>query len=68
MIDLNDAGLLREHLAQELAEWIESGFFSSTRAARWRRLTERLARMTGISRDEIVRDLREDAEALECES
>ena len=60
----DDAGRLREDLAAELVLWRYEGLVPSHRAERFHRLVGRLARLTGLSRDDVYRDLCHDADAI----
>lgn len=62
-----DAGERREFLAAELAEWIEVGFWDFHRAEIFRRRVRRLARSIDAMHDEVMADLRADAEAILAE-
>jgi len=59
-----DAGEQCEFLAEEFADWTEVGFWSTPRAATFRRRAKILARSVGISRFELMDALRADAEAI----
>ncbi len=63
----HDAGRMREELAAELAEWREAGYWSPHRARRFHRRVRLLARLTGLSRDEVYADLQADADAMAAE-
>lgn len=59
-----DAGLLRIHLAQRLADWKESRFVPLREASTFRRLTRQLARITRQSVAQVERELEREAEEL----
>ena len=59
-----DAGQLREQLAYDLADWQAAEFKSSEFANRFHRRVATLSRMTGFTKQEVMADLREDAEQL----
>ena len=61
-----DAGLLREHLASELARWRAEGFWSPSQVERFYRHVRLLARLARRPRAEVYRDLEADADALEA--
>lgn len=58
-----DAGQLREHLAQQLAEM--PALVSPGRAARFDTKLRRLARMTNQHTDHVLRDLKSDVAAID---
>ena len=62
-----DALAEREQLARDLADWTAAGFWSSQRAWRWHRRVRRLARVCGLPHEEVLADLRQDAEQMRGE-
>ena len=58
-----DAGEQREFLTQELADWIDAGFWSLPRADRFHRGVKILARRVGMDRIALLDELRTDAES-----
>lgn len=56
-----DAGLEREALARELAEWQAAGFISGAKAERWNRRVRILAKRTGFLAAAVTNDLLADA-------
>lgn len=57
----NDAGLLREALAADLAEWITAGFVAPDQAQSWQNARRRLEALTGIRHVELIDQLYADA-------
>lgn len=61
----NDAGLLREYLAQRYGQYLTVGGSLSYSTARFvERSIARLAKMTGATVEQVVADLQADAEVL----
>jgi hypothetical protein len=58
-----DAGEQREFLTQELADWIDAGFWSIPRSDRFHRRVKILARRVGMDRVALLDELRTDAES-----
>jgi len=58
-----DAGEQREFLTQELADWIDAGFWSLPRSDRFHRRVKILARRVGMDRIALLDELRTDAES-----
>ena len=59
-----DAGRLREHLANELAQWNSEGYRTPERAESFWTKVKKLARMIGETPEEVYRDLRDDADRI----
>jgi hypothetical protein len=66
MMAIYDAGLERERLATALADWQARGFVPPESARRFDRRLKRLARVVGISRDELLNEIKTDAEAIQA--
>lgn len=62
-----DAGLEREALAKDMADWMAAEFIPFKRAQRIERRILRQARMTGLSVETIREDIRADARAMLAE-
>lgn len=60
----DDALSARRRLAEELAFWMSAGYWAFPLAAGWHRRARRLARACGIPLNEILDDLRADAERI----
>jgi hypothetical protein len=58
-----DAGEQREQLTQDLADWIDAGFWSLPRSNTFRRRVGLLARRVGVDRVALLDELRADAES-----
>ncbi len=59
-----DAAEQREALACELAAWNAAGWMESQRAWRWHRRVRLLAGVIRVPVDQVVEDLRQDADIL----
>lgn len=59
-----DAGLLRERLARDLARWIRCGGVTAQESFRWHRLARHLAYLTKAKVHQIETQLRADAEQI----
>ncbi|MCK6466529.1 MAG: hypothetical protein L6Q93_17050 [Phycisphaerae bacterium] len=62
-----DAGLERERLAKDMADWMAAKFIPFQRAQRIERRIRIQARVTGLSVEQIREDIRNDARAMLAE-
>jgi hypothetical protein len=60
-----DADEQRAFLTQELADWIDAGFWSLPRSDRFHRRVKILARRVGMDRIALLDELRADAESCD---
>ena len=58
-----DAGEQREFLTQELADWIDAGFWSLPRSTTFHRRVRILAQRVGMDRVALLEEIRADAES-----
>lgn len=62
---LNDAGLLREYVSEHYGSLFTYGGCSSMAWSNAGKDVARLAKMTGLTREEIISDIKKDHEMLE---
>jgi DNA-binding Lrp family transcriptional regulator len=67
MIPKLDDGQARERLARDLHEWINQEFKSPDFARGFWRRVRSLAKQLGVSPEQVYRDIKQDAEAMQSE-